>query len=262
MAVTVTPGRVASGRARVWAGKTGFASSWVRPAPCHPARAGPSASITARHAQRLPATGAAQDPRATQRIGFSVVLILFLPVMIIAKPLCGCPPSRPPSARLSAMPRTSPPRSAPAIDSARAEVAPPCAPSRTQANRGNQRESRHVAATASPGQGRAFHEHQSIRISFLLSDKENVGKLTIGKSLKYGRSVVAFSLPGSHGRTAHVLSGPGKQPSPSRRFVECRSGNCGNPQDKFCALVHHSVFTSSIVFRKYLAPIGPEFREN
>ena len=103
------------------------------------------------------------------------------------------------------------------------------------------REGRRVAATASPGQGRVPHERQGIRISFPLSDKKKASKLTIGKSLKYGRSIVAFSLPGLYGQAAHALSRLGKWPLPSRRFVECRSDNCGNLQDKFCTLVHHSV---------------------
>lgn len=160
------------------------------------------------------------------------------------------------------MPRTSPPRVAGTIDSLPPKSRPDARPPGRGPTMDGHREGRRVAATASPGQGRAPHERQGIRISFPLSDKEKASKLTIGKSLKYGRSVVAFSLPGLHGRTAHALSGPGKQPSPSCRFVECRSDNCGNLQDKFCVLVHHSVFQGFIMFRKYLAPIGPEFREN
>ena len=160
------------------------------------------------------------------------------------------------------MPGTSPPRVAHAIDSLPPKSRPDARPPGRGPTMDDHREGRRVAATASPGQGRALHERQSIRISFPLSDKDKASKLTIGKSLKYGRSVVAFSLPGSHGRAAQALSGPGKQPSSSRRFAECRSDNCGNLQDKFCVLVHHSVFPGFIVFRKYLAPIGPEFREN
>ena len=67
------------------------------------------------------------------------------------------------------------------------------------------------AATASPGQGKAFCEHQSIRFSFPLSNKENSTKLTIGKSLKYGRSIVAFSLPSLYGQAAHALLSPGQE---------------------------------------------------
>ena len=158
--------------------------------------------------------------------------------------------------------RTSPPRVARAIGDPPSKSRPDARPPGRGPTVDGHLEGRRMAAAASPGQGRVLHERQSIRISFPLSGKKKASKLTIGKSLKYGCSVVAFSLPGSHSRTAQALSGPGKQPSPSRRFTECRSDNCGNLQDKFCVLVHHSVFPGFIVFRKYLAPIGPEFREN